>query len=269
MKQLHTGQFYGQINKTIFLDGITLTETEYTQDKVDWHYHENAYFTFILQGNMVEGNKKEQYHCGPGSLLFHNWQEPHYNSKPAGYTIGFHIELGKKWAEQFSFDMDSLLGNFKIVNPEITLCMCQVYLETKKVDDLSTMSIQSNLLRLMALMIQDGQSKIKKKPSWVYQLKEILHNTFCENISLENLSAKLGIHPVHLSRDFPRYFQCGIGKYIRKLRVEKSMILLINRQMTLSEIAYDCGFADQSHFIRCFREVNNMNPSTYRRILWA
>jgi AraC family transcriptional regulator len=267
MKQLQTGQFFGQTNKTILFDGITLTETEYTQDKVDWHYHENAYFTFILKGNMVEVNKKEKYHCGEGSLLFHNWQEPHYNSKPAGFTMGFHIELEKKWAEQFSFDMGSLLGNFKIVNPDITLCILQVYLETKTVDDLSAMSIQSNLLRLMALMVHNDQLEIKVKPSWVGQLKEILHDTFCENISLENLSEKLGIHPVHLSRDFPKYFQCGLGKYIRMLRVEKSMMHLINRQMPLSEIAYDCGFADQSHFIKCFREVNDMNPSAYRRLL--
>jgi AraC family transcriptional regulator len=58
MQHLQTGQFFEQTNTTIHLDGITLTDTEYTLDKVDWHYHENAYFTFILQGNVIEGNKK-------------------------------------------------------------------------------------------------------------------------------------------------------------------------------------------------------------------
>ena len=59
MKLLQTGQFYGQTNNTFLLNGLALTDTEYTQEKVDWHYHENAYFTFILQGNIIEGNKKE------------------------------------------------------------------------------------------------------------------------------------------------------------------------------------------------------------------
>jgi hypothetical protein len=48
MKQLSTGQFYGQTNETFHLNGITLTDTEYTHSKVDWHYHQNPYFTFIL-----------------------------------------------------------------------------------------------------------------------------------------------------------------------------------------------------------------------------
>ncbi|MEL1244526.1 hypothetical protein AAEO56_09655 [Flavobacterium sp. DGU11] len=38
MKQLQKGQFFGQTNTTISLDGITLTDTVYTHDKVDWHY---------------------------------------------------------------------------------------------------------------------------------------------------------------------------------------------------------------------------------------
>jgi AraC family transcriptional regulator len=49
MKHLQTGQFHEQTNKTSHLNGVTLTDTEYTLEKVDWHYHENAYFTFILQ----------------------------------------------------------------------------------------------------------------------------------------------------------------------------------------------------------------------------
>ena len=48
MKHLQTGQFHGQTNRTIALEGITLTDTEYTLDKVDWHYHENAYFTYLM-----------------------------------------------------------------------------------------------------------------------------------------------------------------------------------------------------------------------------
>ena len=58
MKHLKTGQFYGITNETIHLAGVTLTDTEYTHEKVDWHYHENAYFTFLLEGAVLEGNKR-------------------------------------------------------------------------------------------------------------------------------------------------------------------------------------------------------------------
>lgn len=70
MKVLTTGQFHGQTNKIHTLDGITLTDTEYTQAKVDWHYHENAYFTFILQGQVLEGNKKKFIPAHPAACCF-------------------------------------------------------------------------------------------------------------------------------------------------------------------------------------------------------
>ena len=59
MVTLLKGQFYGQTNITAEILRIRLTDTEYTHDSVDWHYQENAYFTLVLQGRMIEGNKKE------------------------------------------------------------------------------------------------------------------------------------------------------------------------------------------------------------------
>lgn len=69
MNNLKTGQFYGNTNDILHLDGITLTDTEYTHEKVDWHFHENAYFTFIIEGKLLEGNKKDIYECKSGNLV--------------------------------------------------------------------------------------------------------------------------------------------------------------------------------------------------------
>ena len=79
MNLLRTGHFFGETNRRICLDGITLTDTEYTHERVDWHYHENAYFTFILQGKLIEGNKKESY----------NWRH-------STNQIGIEFQTGKR-----------------------------------------------------------------------------------------------------------------------------------------------------------------------------
>jgi len=97
MNYLKTGVFYGNTINTLALEGITITDTEYTHSRVDWHYHENTYFTFLLEGKLIEINKKETYLCSPGTLLYHNCQEPHYNIKPEGYSKGFHVEINNSW----------------------------------------------------------------------------------------------------------------------------------------------------------------------------
>lgn len=164
MQQLKTGQFFGTTNQTIRLSGITLTDTEYTHEHVDWHYHENPYFTFILQGKVLEGNKKETYHCGPGTLLFHNWQEAHYNIKPKGFTRGFHIELEKKWFVSSGIDTDQLQGNFSIADPAVKMLMYQILRESKISGGSGSLAIDVLLTELFVRIAGNQQvNKIMEK----------------------------------------------------------------------------------------------------------
>ena len=267
MIHLPKGQFYGQTTETVYLDGITLTDTAYTHEKVDWHYHENPYFTFILQGNLIEGNKKEVHHCPAGSILFHNWQEPHYNIKPKGYTRGFHIELEQKWVDAFSFDLQTLQGNILVSNPKHKLLLYKIFVESKFKDNTSDLSIQGLLLEALASIQRGQEDVLKNNPSWVKKAREFLHDQSDESISLTQLAQATGIHPGHLSRDFSRYFYCSFGEYIRKIKIEQSLPLISNQQQTLTDIAFTCGFADQSHFIRCFKAVMGISPLAYRKML--
>jgi transcriptional regulator GlxA family with amidase domain len=48
-------------------------------------------------------------------------------------------------------------------------------------------------------------------------------------------------------------------------RVERAKTLLRTTQMSLAEVAVHCGFCDQSHLSRCFREVLGASPGAWRR----
>ncbi|RYY58168.1 MAG: AraC family transcriptional regulator [Chitinophagaceae bacterium] len=268
MKRLVKGEFFGETNRTIHLDGLTLTDTVYTHDTVDWHYHEHAYFTFILQGAVIEGNKNETCECPAGTLLFHNWQEPHYNSKPPGFTRGFHVEIEQEWLTRSQLDV-SVQGSFRVDDPSARLMMYQVAAETQAFVPSSGLAVQSLLLNLLSGIADRSRCRYSGSPLWVAKLKEILHAHSDNPPSLSQLSVLLQVHPVHLSRDFSKYFHCTMGEYLRKLKVTRSLGLLGNREQSLTNIAFECGFADQSHFVRCFREQNGTTPSVYRRLLFG
>ena len=266
MNTLYKGEFFGQTNKTLHFDGLIITDTEYTHSYVDWHYHENAYFTFLIEGNVVEGNKKEIYECSAGTLLYHQWEDPHYNIKPDGFTRGFHIEIPQKWFENLNIPKNQLEGSFNIKNPEVKLLMYKIFKESK-IDDISSeLSTHQLLLNIFSQLLTQ-KSKVEKKPVWVKQIDELLHESYTEKFSLTELSQTLDIHPIHLSRDFQKYFNCNLGDYIRKLKINHSLSFLTGNEKSLTEIALDCGFADQSHFIRSFKENIGMTPLKYRKIL--
>jgi AraC family transcriptional regulator len=123
------------------------------------------------------------------------------------------------------------------------------------------------LVETFGQMLRARQTARRAKPLWVKKLKEILIDGCAEKLSLVNLANELNIHPVHLSRDFSKHFHCTFGEYVRKVRVEKSLSFLPNKNLSLTEIAFECGFADQSHFLRCFKQINGINPSAYRKLL--
>ncbi len=270
MNFLRTGHFFGRTNRTIHLSGITLTDTVIeTQENIDWHYHENAYFTLILQGKLIEGNKKERYNCSAGSLLFHSCLEPHFNVKLEDNTKFFNIEFDKNCFNDFTFDIDDLQGIFSIDNPDIKFLVYKLFRETKICDDVTLASIQMLLLEILGQMLRLKRIEQSARPLWAKKLKEILRDGYSEKLSLINLSNELNIHPVHLSRDFSKHFHCTFGDYVRKIRVEESLSLMPDRNLSLTEIAFECGFADQSHFLRCFKQIIGTNPLAYRKLIFG
>lgn len=259
MNQLKKGEFFGTHYQRSTFENIVLTDTEYTHNKVDWHCHENPYFTYLLEGKLFESNKKQSYYLEPGSLLFHNWQDEHYNIKPPEFTRGFHIELNENWFLNYDIQVKDFEGSINIKNPLTKNLMNKVFIESKINDNYSNLSIEALLIDVFGT-IKETQKISFKKPDWVNRLQELLTEEQTD-YSLNYLSSVLGIHPIHLSREFNRYFGTSLGDYIRLLKVNKAFYLIASNKISMTEICYQCGFYDQSHFISSFKRIYNTTPS--------
>ncbi|WP_077922654.1 AraC family transcriptional regulator [Spirosoma sp. 209] len=267
MNALRNGQYYGLTNQLVTLGGLTLTDTEYTHDRVDWHYHENAYFTFVLAGRVLEGNRTDTHHCTAGSLLFHHWQEAHYNTKPRGYTRGFHVEITPDWFNAHGLDTSRVQGSLNLPDPGLKALMYAILKETKLQDGHEKLAVDALLVQLLSEIESSPVRLDRQKPAWVSQLRDLLHDAPHEPWTLAQLADQTGLHPVYLCRQFPRYFHCHFGGYLRAIRLQQAMPLLLMPDIALTDVALACGFSDQSHFIRSFRQQYRLTPSHYRKLL--
>ena len=105
MKIRKSGLYYGVKKSEVQNMGFALSEYDYNLPETDWHFHENPYFMYVIDGNLLDINKKSEKQLPAGSLIFHNWQEAHYNTKETSAARGFHVEFPRQWFEQKQLDI--------------------------------------------------------------------------------------------------------------------------------------------------------------------
>lgn len=267
MERSERGFFYGDTTEIIRMDGITLTDTAYTLDRVGWHFHKDDYFTFLLEGGVVEGNKKEVYECVAGDLLFHNWQDAHYNIASGRPTRGFHVELQDGWYERLDVPTDLTEGSIRVFSPMIKKMMYNIVREAKLAGTGGQLGVDALLVRILGILGKVRAERDGVRPAWVGRVREILRDDVSFAWTLAGMARELNIHPVHLSREFSKHFHTNLGDYLRMVKVQRAMALLTERGRSLTDIALECGFADQSHFIRSFKGYQGVTPAEYRRLL--
>ncbi len=264
---LKTGEYFGNHYKKIVLNNCIITDTEYIHERVDWHHHQNPYFTYILRGELFEANKKESYCLESGDLVFHNWQDPHYNLKSEDYTRGFHIELNQDWFKSNDIDIQKTEGSFKIDNVYIKSLVNSLFVESKigVIDEVQKASFEFLLFDIYSSLSKadSNLSHSRKKPIWIKKLTEIMHSNEFSDLSAKQLSKRLNVHYVHLSREFHRYFGMSFSRYSQLIKLNRSISLLMSEKHTLTEVAHACGFYDQSHFTTCFKLNFGLTPSKF------
>ena len=266
MKILTKGEYYGNQNAERSFNGVLLSQYTYTAERTDWHYHENPYFMYVLQGNMKDCNTKVKTLCPSGSLMFNNWQESHYGSKHSADASGFHLEFEKSWLEKNGLSLQLLEGSQRIEHPQVHFLFAKLYREFVLSDNYSNVSVEVLLLQVCETLSTLKTTHAQKHPTWVEGLKELLHYD-TSDLSLEYLSDQLKVHPVHISRTASKYLSMSLGDYIRQSKLKKTIPLLLDSANSLTDITYQAGFSDQSHFNRVFKSHFNMNPSAYRKII--
>jgi len=94
--------------------------------------------------------------------------------------------------------------------------------------------------------------------------ENFIMENFTRKISLKEISSVAGLSPPYFSTIFKDEMGENLSKYLNRLRVEKASRLLLETEMSLSEIAACCCFEDQSWFSKIFKAYTGISPGKYR-----
>ncbi|MEA1674714.1 AraC family transcriptional regulator [Nitrospirillum sp. BR 11163] len=88
-----------------------------------------------------------------------------------------------------------------------------------------------------------------------------LDGTLCN----EDLAAEAKLSTSHFCAAFRQTFGMSPHAFVVSRRVERAKALMLDTDDALAEIADACGFADQAHLSRLFRQATGSSPASWRR----
>lgn len=86
-------------------------------------------------------------------------------------------------------------------------------------------------------------------------------------LRVEDLARIARLSQSHFARAFSGSLGCPPHRFVTRCRLERAKELMLKADISLRQVATDCGFADQAHFSRIFLRFVGVSPARWRRAL--
>jgi len=264
------------------------------QDHIDqsrWHYHQEFELSFITEGSgsRIVGDSVEEFH--PGDLIFIGPRIPHvwFSASPVlNQHSGRTLE-----SVYLLFNQDILpegltsLPEFKEVNHALRLSERGIRITGDTLNQVSRIMLQLPYLNTMKrlMFFYEIMDIIGRSESFSYlassdyirtrftptsqrvqTIHEFLMLNYQEEINLDKIASIVHMAPASACRFFKASTGLTIFEYLNKIKIDYACKLLLNTELNIVDISYDCGFNNLSHFNKQFRKFLGKTPSEFRKL---
>ena len=89
---------------------------------------------------------------------------------------------------------------------------------------------------------------------------------YMNDITLDDLADMAGYSKYHFSRIFKKYCNTTFIAFLNQRRIKAAEMLLLNEEMSVTNVAMQVGFSSLTTFNRVFKELKGGTPSEFRRL---
>ena len=270
------------------------TLSRYDTGAFSCHWHPEIELTLVVSGEIEYMINENLYHLHEGDVVFCNSNALHtghmHNHNDCQYiSIAFNprIIYGFESSTIQTKYITPLISNtmfsssyFNSDNVEtknILSHIKNIYTLNQEKKDGYELEIQHLLLLVWIDIYQRASNYSMLQSDSVYlanavkikHLKAIfdyIHLHYDEIITLDNIGNAANLSKGECCRFFKKHTNQSIFDYILYYRIEKSLPLLISRNMTITEIACATGFSTTSYYSKIFKKLMNFTPKEYQKL---
>ena len=249
------------------------------------HWHNDIEFVKVIEGEINYNINGEIVPLKTGEGLFINSKQFHYNfpkneSECKFMCVILHPVLmcaSKTIAEKY---VSPILSNsaisHHIFRPEIEWekivlsSLESIYkLENEEYFELNLYSQFYTLWMQMYINLSNKASQKTKDTQHLTELKNMISfikEHYREKISLSDIANAGGTCKTSCCSIFKKFTNQTPNEYLTDYRLHKSIELMQNTDMTLTQICYDVGFSGASYFSETFKKVYDITPTEYKKM---
>jgi len=269
---------------------ISVVSREESFFQSPFHSHPELELVYIKEsyGKRIVGNSVEQFTAGDmvflGSDIPHIWlnDEIHYKGintlKAKAIVVYFNKEIfGPVFYELKETQKINSLFNQAARGLSITGKTNE--LVAKKLEKLvhkKNFEVIIGLFEILSILSESSEISFINNESYVpanNQIKndrlsdvfEYVKTNFQQDISLDEISKIANLTPTSFCRMFKSKTKKNFVEYLNEIRVSNACKYLIETDMGMSEIAYECGYKTASNFNKLFKKLTGTTPKEYRK----
>ena len=176
----------------------------------------------------------------------------------------FHFELDEETEHLIAKITGRFHSVYRSSNPTLTCAAIRLLHLIEFPYDDSQWDCEGIIDNLINLLINDARIDCVN-PNVATKVHDLICDNFEQPIDLRFVAKEVQCNPSHLGRSFKKTYGCTPGEFMRQVRFCKSLNLLA-AGATVLECAHACGFADESHFCRVFKNLSGFSPTKWRSI---
>lgn len=232
--------------------------------KIPFHSHKcyELVYYFSGQGYCRIENKKYEYQENTCVIIPPEFSHNDVHKTDCNLVcIGFTIE---------NQDFPVLQGSFPDLSGKIRASLTDIDAEFKE-RKTDFMEIIGNLLKNILFEVKrtlgaQPQRATSHEDS-IYQVLNYIDEYFLTDITREQLASISQYSYDRFRHIFKTVMNISPKQYIFNKRLEYSKTLLATTALSITEIAFQCGFSSTSHYIQAFKKATNITPAQYRKQL--
>lgn len=255
----------GKIENYYYSKAIDRRYSESTQ-----HYHPHYEIYYMKEGSCRYFIDDRSFDIEAGDLIF----IPKGIIHRTNYTTGYHSRLLINCTEEFIPD-DVLaklaaaryLYRSREIARNIEDILSKIENEYAHPDEYTQSLLRCHTAEIFYLIIRHpgNLEEATTGNELIDHIVKYIKQNYMSDIKLSSVAKMMSVSPEHLSRTFKSSTGFGFNEYVTLLRLRKAEDLLKTEpNMTISEIAYECGFNDGNYFSYKFKKIYGTSPLKVR-----